>query len=402
MLKSGGQLRPFSRRLTAAALAVLACLAAAAPAAARERFDTRVLAHVPSPGYPALSLVAPDGTIYVGSFENPAGDSLPSKVFAFAPNGHLIRSYTVPGQDLAASHGVQVAAIDSKGLLYLLDQTPSRILTLDPRTGKFGYYGSFHDVPTCTASGRTSDCSATILDNAPEPDYGAWGTDGSLYVTDYTEGLIWRVPPGGGNAEVWFTDARIDGGLFGPAGLVLLPDHRTLLFSTATNTISSDPTAGGLYKLKIQPNGTPGALTKVWESAPREAPDGFALSSAGNVYLTLVGPAANQIVELSPSGSELARYPSALENATMSVPFDEPSSAQFAGQSLIVTNQSYFEGNTDHMALLDVYVGEPAMPIYVPGAGTSTGTTQHTAKAKAKRRHRHARHRRKHRRRRRG
>jgi sugar lactone lactonase YvrE len=349
--------------------ALVALMCAAAPASARERFDTRVLAHMPSPGYPALSLVAPDGTIYVGSFENPAGDSLPSKVFAFAPDGHVIRSYTVPGQDLAAAHGVQVAAIDSSGVLYLLDQHPARILTLDPRTGRFGYYGSFHDVPTCAASGRTSDCSDTILDNEPEPDYGAWGTDGSLYVTDYTQGLIWRVPPGGGNAEVWFTDPVIDGGLFGPAGLVLKPDQRTLLFSTGTNgptTIGSDPTAGGLYSLDIRSGGRPGALRKLWQSAPREAPDGFAVSAAGNIYMTLVGPAANQIVELSPAGKELARYPSPLQNLTMSVPFDEPSSAQFSGQSLIVTNQSYIAGDTSHMALLDVYAGEPGMPIYTP------------------------------------
>jgi hypothetical protein len=375
--------------VAAAALAVLMC----APASARERFDTRVIALMPSPGYPALSLVGPDGTIYVGSFENPAGDSLPSKVFAFAPDGHIIRSYTVPGQDLAAEHGVQVAAMDADGVLYLLDQHPARILTLDPRTGKFGYYGSFHDVPGCSASGRTSDCSDTILDNEPEPDYGAWGTDGSLYVTDYTQGLIWRVPRGGGNAEVWFTSPVIDGGLFGPAGLVLLPDHRTLLFSTGTNgptTIGSNPTAGGLYKVKIAPSGKAYGLTKLWESGPREAPDGFAVSGAGNIYLTLVGPAANQIVEVSPTGSELARYPSPLQNATMSVPFDEPSSAQFSGQSLIVTNQSYIAGDTSHMALLDVYAGEPGQPIFVPAKPAAASTPQRKAKAKkhkAKRKH---------------
>ncbi|MGZ4202905.1 MAG: SMP-30/gluconolactonase/LRE family protein, partial [Thermoleophilaceae bacterium] len=361
-------------RFALAAWLALACALAAGPAAARERFDTRVLAHVPSPGYPALSLVAPDGTIYVGSFENPAGDSLPSKVFAFAPDGRLLRTYTVPGQDLAAAHGVQVAAIDSSGLLYLLDQTPARILTLDPRSGRFGYYGSFHDVPACMAAGATSDCSQTILDNPPEPDYAAWGTDGALYVTDYEEGLIWRVPPGGGNAAVWFTDPRIDGGLFGPAGLVLMPDKRTLMFSSGTGgptSIGSDPTAGALFKLDIRPDGRPGTLTKIWDSAPREAPDGFALSAAGNVYLTLVGPAANQIVELSPQGRELARYPSPLQNATMTVPFDEPSSAVFDGQSLIVTNQSYFAGNRNHMTLLDVYVGESGMPAYQPRSAVS-------------------------------
>src|SRR4051812_21620226 len=389
LARSVGAWQGHIRRIVIAALVVFACAPAAA--SARDRFDTRVLARVPSPGYPALSLVAPDGTIYVGSFENPAGDSLPSKVFALAPDGRLVRSYTVPGQDLAAEHGVQVAAIDADGLLYLLDQHPARILTLDPRTGRFGYYGAFHDVPTCKASGRAGDCSATLLDNEPEPDYGAWGTDGSLYVTDYTQGLIWRLPPGGGNAEVWLTDPVIDGGLFGPAGLVLLPDHRTLLFSTGTNgptTIGSNPTAGGLYRVTIGPNGKPTGLTKLWQSGPREAPDGFAVSAAGNVYLTLVGPAANQIVELSAHGDELARYPSPLQNLTMSVPFDEPSSAQFAGQSLIVTNQSYLAGDTSHMALLEVYTGEAGMPIYVPAkpAAAQPRVTKHR---RSKHRHRH-------------
>src|SRR5205807_3399643 len=95
----------------------------------RARFDTRVLAHIPSPGFGAASLVAPDRTIYVGSFENPAGDSLASKVFAFAPDGTLRRTYTISGQNLSSPHGVQVAAVDRSGLLYLLDQSPPRVLT---------------------------------------------------------------------------------------------------------------------------------------------------------------------------------------------------------------------------------------------------------------------------------
>jgi hypothetical protein len=155
---------------------------------------------------------------------------------------------------------------------------------------------------------------------------------------------------------------------------VLKPDQRTLLFSSGTNgptTIGSDPTAGGLYQVTIGPNGKPAGLTKLWQSGPREAPDGFALSAAGNVYMTLVGPAANQIVELSPNGQELARYPNPLQNLTMTVPFDEPSSAQFAGRSLIVTNQSYIAGDRSHMALLDVYTGEDGMPLYAPASRSS-------------------------------
>src|SRR5205823_6423660 len=60
----------------ALALAALLAIAAAAPASARDKWDTRVLAHIGPPGFPALSLVAPDGRVYVGTYENPSGDTL--------------------------------------------------------------------------------------------------------------------------------------------------------------------------------------------------------------------------------------------------------------------------------------------------------------------------------------
>ena len=80
------------RGLAAIALAA-ALVAVLAPAAgARNRFDTRVFARVGPPGYPALSLVGPDRTVYVGTFTNASGsDTGPSKVFAYSPSGKLLR-----------------------------------------------------------------------------------------------------------------------------------------------------------------------------------------------------------------------------------------------------------------------------------------------------------------------
>src|SRR5215212_9382796 len=96
------------RALLLATAAVVAAAVAAAPAGARERFDVKVLAHVPPPGYPALALVAPDRTIYAGTFTNLNGDDTgPSKVFAFGPDGHLNREYTITGQTPGQAHGVQ-------------------------------------------------------------------------------------------------------------------------------------------------------------------------------------------------------------------------------------------------------------------------------------------------------
>jgi sugar lactone lactonase YvrE len=356
---------------TTLAAVIAAVLLAATPAAARDRFDVKVLARVPDPGYPALSLVAPNRTIYVGTFTNAQGnDTGPSKVFAFAPDGQLQREYTIEGQETGVSNGVQVAAIDAKGRLYLLDQHPSRVLILDPATGKQTTYATFKDVPPCLPGAATGDCSATTTDNEPEPDYGAWGTDGSLYVTDYTQGLIWRVPPGGGEAVIWLTDPYLDGAEFGPAGIVLMPDHKTLMVSTSAGGIATggDPTTGKLYTVPIGGDGKPGALKQIYESGPREAPDGFALAASGNIYLSLVGPGANQLVQIAPDGKELARVPgSAAANAQMEVPFDSPSSVQIDGERLIVTNDSFFSGDKSHMVLFDVFAAEPGEPVYVPG-----------------------------------
>ena len=278
---------PRRRQAAAVAIAAIAAITIAAPASADQRaqFDTRVLAQIPPPGFGALSLVAPDGTIYVGSFENPAGDSVPSRVFRFAPDGALERSYTIVGQDLAAAHGVQVAAIDAAGILYLMDQNPSRVLTLDPRTGHQQVYATFRDVPNCSTAPAGAECSQTLVDNPPEPDYAAWGPDGSLYVTDYQQALIWRVPPGGGAAQVWFTDPRFDGVQFDAAGIVLEPDHHTLLVDTAASapTTGADFADGKLYELPIGADGKPGQLRQLWESGLAQAPDGFAVAQSGNI-----------------------------------------------------------------------------------------------------------------------
>jgi sugar lactone lactonase YvrE len=343
----------------------------APPAEGRDRFDIDVLARVPPPGYPALSLVAPNRTIYVGTYTNAAGeDTGPSKVFAFAPDGQLMREYTIEGQTPGEVHGVQVAAIDAKGKLYLLDQNPPRVLTLDPGTGAQSTYANFHDVPPCLPGAAGPDCSATVSDSDAYPDFGAWGPDGSLYVTDYTQGLIWRVPPGGGEAVVWLTDPQLDGAEFGPAGIVLMPDRRTLMVSTSAGGVATpgDPSSGELYTVPIGEDGKPGPITKLWESGPREGPDGFALAASGNIYLALVGPGANQIVQIAPDGTELARVPGdPAANAQLEVPFDSPSSVQFDGERMIVTNDAFFSGDQSHMVLFDVFAAEPGEPVFVPG-----------------------------------
>jgi hypothetical protein len=356
-----------SRRLAGALTAALAIAsmgaAQAGLAAQRERGDTHVFALVPSPGFPARAYAAPDHRVYEGTYDNPTGDSVPSRVLEYTRRGALLHSWTIRGQDLAGPHGVQVATSDSRGRLVLLDKTPPRVLLLNPRNGKQRTYATFRDLPACKAD----DCSPNLLDDPATPNYATWGPDGSLYVTDYLQAVIWRVPPGGGRARVWLADKRLDGTEFGATGIVLGADRRTLYVGTQSEggLGAGDPTTGRIWTVGIGPNGKPGPMHQLWESQPVDGPDGFAIGRSGRIYIALT--VANQIGVISPQGQELQRFGSAVTGENGSpVPFDNPSSTWFAGRSLVVANQSFIAGDPTHMAILSTYAGERGLPELIP------------------------------------
>jgi sugar lactone lactonase YvrE len=327
---------------------VLALLAFPGVADAREKWDTQVLALVPKPGFPAHAYVHPNGRIYAGTYDNPSGDTVASRVFEYDGAGSLLRSWTVSGQDLSGPHGVQAATSDARGRLVLLDKSPPRALLLDRGTGRQTQYASFP--------------AGSI------PNYAAWGPDGSLYVTDYGQPILWRVPPGGGEPQAWLTDPRFEGDEFGMTGLALAADRRTLLVAMQSEAggAAGNPSTGRLWKGPIAAGGKPGEMEQLWESRPVDGPDGFAVARSGAIYITLL--ATNQIAVIGPDGAERERFPEAPmtgENGS-SVPFDSPSSARFLGTRLIVAQQSYVAGDPAHQAIMDVEAGEPGLSELIP------------------------------------
>jgi sugar lactone lactonase YvrE len=366
------------RRTAIAALAVLCAAMAAAPAAGAERarFDTRVFARIPAPGFPAMAYVHPNGRVYAGTYVNPSGSSSRSRVFEYDAGGTLLRSWTVPGQELSKDHGVQVATSDARGRLLLLDRSPARALRLDTARGTFKEYATFADLKPCLPLQTGPNCSPTLDDREPQANYGAWGPDGSLYVSDFLQGVVWRVPPGGGAAQVWLSDRRLDGSEFGTTGLALAADGRTLLIGQGSSAGLGDvnPTTGKIYAVDVKPDGSPGDMRKLWESRPTDLPDGFAVARSGKLYVPLAGT-ANQIAVVAADGSELERFPNSPgggDNGSP-IPFDTPSSARFLGTRLIVANQS-FTGNRDNQALLDVEVKETGLGELIPGRDTTRPT----------------------------
>jgi hypothetical protein len=363
--------RPVLLGLLAAALAAGAAPAAAAPG------DTSVFARIPAPGFPAHAYVHPDGRVYEGTYVNHDAAGVPSKVFEFAPaGGDSVRTWTVPGQDTSAGEqGVQVATSDARGRLLLLDKTPARALLLDRDTGAFSAYARFPDLPSCTTVSYFVDCEPGEGDEKPMPNYGLWLPGGALLVTDYQQDVIWRVPPGGGTPRVWLGLNRFRSAEFGLAGIALSADRQTVYTTLASNLGATEEpamTQGKLLAIPLLPGALPGTVRTLWTSGPIDFPDGFAISSAGNFYVALVGASA-QIVKLGPGGQELGRFGAPLLGANgAEIPFDGPSSVRFQGSRLLVANQSALLGTAANQAILAVEAGETGVPELVPaGAGTA-------------------------------
>src|SRR4051794_700719 len=350
------------RAMTLATFVAAVCVCAPPTYAAdRAKGDVKLFAPVPTPGAPEPVVIAPDGTVYTATLNADSGDtSAPSKVFAFTPDGKLKRSYEIRGQNLSAQHGITGMAMDAAGYLYVGSLSPAEVIRLDPRTGQQVVYATYRDVPTCSAT-VTSDCSKSTQDMKPWPDYIVLAPDGSLYETDSLQALIWKVPPGGGRGQVWLTDDRLQSLLgppaFGPSAMKLAPDHRTLYFTTVEGpTGDGDPSAGRIWTLPIQPDGTPGQLKQFYVAQSADAPGGIGFAKSGDLYVSLSG--SNAIAQVGPDGKEKARFPDPVTNMTFKPPLDSPLDVAFRGTSLLVANSGYLSNSASSFALLDVFVGE--------------------------------------------
>ena len=337
------------RRLVVAVLAVVLLglvPASSAPssAAADELWRTRVFATVPSPGFPAYVHVHTNGRVYAGTYV--AGDRLRSRVFEWRKDGTLLRSWTVPGQRLGANHGVQVANQTRDGKLVLLETSTRAVLTLDVTTGRFRRVATFP--------------------RGVVPNYATWGLK-HLFVTDYANGVIWRVLASG-KVQRWFTSSRLEGVAgFGTTGIVYRRKQGDLLITQQTVADGSEvPTNGALFSLPLE-RGRAGTMKKLWTSQPTDLPDGFGIGRSGHIYVANAGP-TNQVVELSATGDELTRFPDVpFSGANGSpIPFDTPCSATFLGTKVLVANQSAIAGNAAHQAVLSIEVGERGMTPYLP------------------------------------
>lgn len=356
-----------------AVAAVLALVAAGLPLATAAPYvgDTTVFTEVPDPGSPE-GIVVDDGTVYVGTHTPVYGTGTlrgPSHIFGFdVDTGEQTWTFVVEGQNTDDTHGLLGMTVDADGDLYVLDRNPARILRIDPDTGTQETYATFPDLAPCTPI-QEDPCSPTEADQAPFPDGIVFDAAGNAYVTDLEQATIYRVPPGGGDAEIYFQHARLDS-VFGPNGIDIGPDGR--LYFAMTGSMEPSAFAQGIiYHLPLTDE-RPGAddlETFYTFTTPAAGPDGIRFGDSGYLYVALAG--ISQVSILAPDGTEEARFPGLVTNQQRDTPFDMPASLAFDDEreSLLITNQAFFTGNSDHWVVFRTKVFDTGLDRARPTLG---------------------------------
>jgi sugar lactone lactonase YvrE len=321
--------------------------------------DTTVFAAVPYPGHPGG--VAVDGDIVYTATFNPVFQALDGydAIFAYdLATGALLTDrpnpIEVPRMMPAAVMGLAGIALDAEGRLYVADMN-GRIVRVDPLTGAQEDYATF---PT------DSDTSFTAM-----PAMLTFGDDGMLYVADGSAPVIWRVPVGGGEAEVWFTDPLLPSVWgYGYAGIRIDPTGTFMYLATQYASAAaiyrfpmSHPSHDALELMHLYEPPVPSLAERSSTGGIFGAGD-IAFGASGKLYAVLVG--RNAVSILRPDGTEEARFPGAAEAAAQEVPYDEPIFAAFDGAgSLLVGNASFRGPNS---VIFDAWVGEAALPLARP------------------------------------
>lgn len=349
---------------------VAACISsvATAPGAAAEPAavegppgygQTRDITVVPLPGQPEGIAVDPeDGSIWSGSNRpNSSAD-----VWHWSADGALLATYTL-ADHVPAEHGVNGIALDGDGRVYALDYSGARAVRIDPATGTQTVYATFANLPTCAGAPGTR-CEPSPVDRPAWPNWATFAPDGIMYVSDLNQATIWKVPAGGGAAEIWYQNAdfasvySVNGMQFDAAGRL------TFVVTTSLLPRIESFGRGVVHRLPVTADGTPGALETVAVAAQG---DGLAIGSSGRIYLPIANPLYNAVEVVDPdTRSVVASLPTPIESITRSIPYSTPASVAFRGTSLIVSNHGLLAIDPRQWAILELGVGETGLPLHYP------------------------------------
>ena len=325
----------------------------------------------PQPGYPEDVAVQGDRAyVSVPAAFNNAG-APPSRVYEInLLDGRILRDLILEGQDPSKQHGLGGLRFDGDGRLYGL-AVPGGVvrMTLGAHPTQ-KVYATFPTLQPCSwLTTPTTQCTPMPFPTEPLPNDPAFGPDGSLYVTDSVQAVIFRVPPGGGEAKVWFQvpgyeSLAPENVSIGPNGIAVTPDRKGIVFAVS---LSGD-NAGTIFRLPLVDHPTQADLRVLHKYTPSEDPDDMAFAASGRLYVALAGVSAISV--LSPDGTEVKRYQGVQATARDGslVPMDAPAQPAFVdGLPLLLwTNHAYATIDPSHFALMGMRVEDVGLPLIRP------------------------------------
>jgi sugar lactone lactonase YvrE len=288
--------------------------------------EVHPLVDVGDPGAPEGVAVDPaTGEFYVGTDNGTAeGKAGPSKVLAYSAAGALTREYVVTGQRSAQANGLTGLALDGAGGLYALDASTSRVLRIELASGLQENVARIPDVPVCSPADQAGMCELSPQDAAPLPRAAALDAAGSLFVSDTSQGIVWKVSRAG-QVSLWDKSVDFVGPTgAGPAGLAF--DAKGQLVLGVSESLVA--LTGAVYVVPVDASGAASNHTRLWQSNPGDKPTGVALGRSGKVYVTSTG--TNALLVLNPDGSVFRTITSSA--------FGTPTGIAFRGHSVLITN----------------------------------------------------------------
>lgn len=314
--------------------------------------------------------------------------------------GAYVRSIAIPypyPPYVNAPNALSVAAPGALGDIYV-NQVLTGIYRVNSLFGFGEQYtaGPVPDIPPCYLS-LDGDCSASTpcpeppIPGAPpctaelgRPPLGnslLATADGTLYVSDSFQAVIWCVRPETRNYELWFTSPQLEGNVFSPFpaganGLAKGPDG----YLYVTNTTGGPMMGGAIYRLPMDTLPTEYDLELVVAWPPfevpgqtftlPEGPDGIKFDIDGNLWVTLAF--GNAVAKLTMEDGEVVQEERFYnEPPAGGVPFQQPSEQHLDSRQTkaFVANHALEPPTPQNFALFAMETGVRGAPLEKPWLG---------------------------------
>jgi len=221
-------------------------------------YDRNRIVHIPGVDHPESISVGPRGEAYT--------TGTGCQVYRIDLSTNTAEKFaTTPNRCLGQ-------AVDADGNLYCADCVAGEVLRITP-AGEIGTYAT-------GPGGIPFVCT----------NYPAFDRRGNMYLSDSGDwsdqinGRIYKIPPGGGRAVLWYPES-VDT----PNAVALDADEQYLYF---VETFGS-----AIARIRIEPDGSAGPFERVLHM-PRHVPDGITFDDRGRLWIACHRPDAIYVFDL--------------------------------------------------------------------------------------------------------